>query len=89
MPPAFTVADVERIAALARLELSDDEKTLFTRQIIDILAYAGQVQAVDTSGIAPMAHVHAAESSERAASRMPSPTRPTGPPRPDSFASPA
>ena len=65
MPPTFTVADVERIAALARLELSDDEKTLFTRQLADILAYAEQVQAVDTSGIAAMAHVHAADSSER------------------------
>lgn len=53
----LTVADVERIAALAHLELTADEKELFTRQLADILAYAQQVQAVDTSGVPATAHV--------------------------------
>jgi aspartyl-tRNA(Asn)/glutamyl-tRNA(Gln) amidotransferase subunit C len=53
----LTVADVERIAALAQLELTEDEKQLFTKQLADILAYAEQVQAVDTSGVAATAHV--------------------------------
>ena len=47
----LTVADVERIAALARLELTEDEKHLFTRQLADILSYAEQLQAVDTTGV--------------------------------------
>ena len=51
----LTIADVERVAALAHLELTDDEKQLFTRQLADILAYAEQVQAVDTAGVAPTA----------------------------------
>jgi aspartyl-tRNA(Asn)/glutamyl-tRNA(Gln) amidotransferase subunit C len=72
MPPSFTVADVERIASLARLELTEEEKTLFTRQLADILAYAEQLQAIDTSGVPPMAHVHANESSERADEERPS-----------------
>jgi aspartyl-tRNA(Asn)/glutamyl-tRNA(Gln) amidotransferase subunit C len=54
---SLTIADVERIAALAHLELSADEKALFTRQLADILAYAEQVQAVDTSGVPATAHV--------------------------------
>jgi aspartyl-tRNA(Asn)/glutamyl-tRNA(Gln) amidotransferase subunit C len=61
MSAPLTVADVERIAALAHLELTDDEKQLFTRQLADILAYAEQVQQVDTTGVAATAHVNAHE----------------------------
>src|SRR5687768_5669420 len=50
MAETFTRADVERIAALARLELTPDEVTLFAGQLTAILAYADQVQQVDTSG---------------------------------------
>lgn len=53
----LTIADVERIAALAHLELTPEEKELFTRQLAEILAYAQQVQAVDTSGVPATAHV--------------------------------
>ena len=53
----LSLADVERIAALAHLELTDEEKALFTRQLADILAYAEQVQGVDTSGVPATAHV--------------------------------
>ena len=65
MPTTLTIADVERIAALAQLELTGEEKQLFTRQLADILAYAEQVQAVDTSGVPATAHVHAAQRTER------------------------
>ena len=65
MPTILTIADVERVAALAQLELTDEEKHLFTRQLADILAYAEQVQAIDTSGVPATAHVHAAQRGER------------------------
>jgi aspartyl-tRNA(Asn)/glutamyl-tRNA(Gln) amidotransferase subunit C len=68
----LTIADVERIAALAQLELTDDEKQLFTRQLADILAYAEQVQAIDTSGVPATAHVHAAQRREREDTPRPS-----------------
>ena len=45
-------ADVDRIAALARLELTDDERTRFATQLSAILAYADQVQQADTAGVA-------------------------------------
>jgi aspartyl-tRNA(Asn)/glutamyl-tRNA(Gln) amidotransferase subunit C len=65
MTVSLTFADVERIAALAHLELTADEKVLFTRQLADILAYAQQVQAIDTSGVPATAHVHARQRTER------------------------
>jgi aspartyl-tRNA(Asn)/glutamyl-tRNA(Gln) amidotransferase subunit C len=62
---ALTVQDVERIAALAHLELTDEEKQLFTRQLADILAYAEQLQAIDTAGVPATAHVGATGGAER------------------------
>jgi aspartyl-tRNA(Asn)/glutamyl-tRNA(Gln) amidotransferase subunit C len=61
----LTIADVERIAALAHLELTDEEKPLFARQLTDILHYAEQIQALDTSRVEGTAHVHAGGSAER------------------------
>ena len=45
-------ADVDRIATLARLELTDEERARFATQLTAILAYADQVQQVDTSSVA-------------------------------------
>jgi aspartyl-tRNA(Asn)/glutamyl-tRNA(Gln) amidotransferase subunit C len=56
MSDRFSRADVERVARLARLELDDDEKDLFARQLGRILTYAEQIQRVDTTGIEPMSH---------------------------------
>lgn len=63
--PAFTPDDVDRIAELARLALTADERTLFTRQLADILAYAEQVQEVDTTAVAPTSHPFAVAESLR------------------------
>lgn len=49
-------ADVRKIAALARLALTEGEIELFTRQLADILTYAEQLQAVDTTGVVPTSH---------------------------------
>jgi aspartyl-tRNA(Asn)/glutamyl-tRNA(Gln) amidotransferase subunit C len=73
----LTVADVERIAALAHLELTDEEKQLFTRQLADILNYAEQLQAIDTTGVPATAHVNAGPSTTLGAGR------PAGVERPD------
>lgn len=50
MPDRLTRSDVERIAALAHLDLTPDEIDLFTPQLADILEYAERLQAVDVSG---------------------------------------
>ena len=57
----LSIADVERVAALAQIELTDAEKQLFTRQLADILHYAEQIQALDTTGVPATAHVNAAQ----------------------------
>ena len=51
MAETLTPADVRRIATLARLELTPEEVELFAEQLTAILAYADQVQQVDTSGL--------------------------------------
>lgn len=53
----ITAAEVERIARLARLELSPDEKARMRGQLELILEYVGQLQAVDTTGVPPTSHV--------------------------------
>ena len=54
---SFNRKDVQRIADLARLELSRDELDLFTRQLGDILTYVEQIRALDTAGVAPTSQV--------------------------------
>jgi aspartyl-tRNA(Asn)/glutamyl-tRNA(Gln) amidotransferase subunit C len=53
----LTTAEVEHIAELARLSLTDQEKTLFREQLSSILDYAAAIQQVDTSTIPPTATV--------------------------------
>ena len=43
--------DVDRIAKLAMLDLTDRERALFTSQLPSILAYVSKLQEVDTSGV--------------------------------------
>src|SRR5687767_15334986 len=69
---SLTITDVERIAALAHLELTDEEKQLFTRQLADILNYAEQLQAVDTTGVPATAHVSTTLGVERPDAPRPS-----------------
>jgi aspartyl-tRNA(Asn)/glutamyl-tRNA(Gln) amidotransferase subunit C len=65
MAAGFTRAQVEAIAALANLELTPEEVDLFARQLGDILAYADEVQQVDTAGVPPTAHVATRRGSDR------------------------
>ena len=53
----LTTQDVVRIAGLARLALTADERELYTRQLSDILGYVEQIRALDTSGVLPTSHV--------------------------------
>ena len=53
----ITVKDVEHVAKLARLELTEDEKVLYTKQLGDVLKYVDQMNEVDTSDVKPMTQV--------------------------------
>lgn len=48
--------DVQRIAYLARLQLSESELGAYSVQLQAIVAFVGQLQAVDTQGVEPMVH---------------------------------
>jgi len=48
--------EVEKIAHLARISLSEQELSLDTRHLSDILNFVEQMNSVDTSGITPLAH---------------------------------
>jgi aspartyl-tRNA(Asn)/glutamyl-tRNA(Gln) amidotransferase subunit C len=49
--------EVEHIAGLARLELTEEEKERYASQLSEILDYAARLQAVDTAGIPPTSSV--------------------------------
>jgi aspartyl-tRNA(Asn)/glutamyl-tRNA(Gln) amidotransferase subunit C len=65
VPQGFTPEQVERIAALANLEIDEADLGLFARQLGEILAYAREVQQVDTSGIPPTSQVVTHHDAER------------------------
>jgi aspartyl-tRNA(Asn)/glutamyl-tRNA(Gln) amidotransferase subunit C len=48
---------IEHLAQLARLSVSDNEKTLFADQIDSILSYMDKLNELDTSTIEPTSHV--------------------------------
>jgi aspartyl-tRNA(Asn)/glutamyl-tRNA(Gln) amidotransferase subunit C len=53
MSSQLTPEAVTRIADLARLEISPEERDQFSRQLTAILEYAARVQQVDTSAVTP------------------------------------
>ena len=53
----LTIAEVEHIASLARLNLTNAEVARFREQLSAILDYVAQLQALDTSDIPPTSSV--------------------------------
>ena len=54
---SITHEHVKRVAQLVQLEISADENEAIRAQLDDILGLIEQLQAVDTHGVEPMAHV--------------------------------
>jgi aspartyl-tRNA(Asn)/glutamyl-tRNA(Gln) amidotransferase subunit C len=75
----LTIEQVEHIARLARLELSDAEKESYQTELSAILSYVDRLQELDTETVAPTIHltemltelrpdeIHACTPAERAA----------------------
>jgi len=53
---SLTRADVEKVSLLARLRLTDDELNRLTVELGQIVHFVEQLKALDTSGVAPLAH---------------------------------
>ncbi len=54
---SITVKDVEHVANLARLELSEQEKLKFTEQMNSILEFAEKLNELNTENVEPTTHV--------------------------------
>lgn len=53
---SLSVADVRRIARLARLALTDEEAAATQAQLDAVFGLIERLQAVDTDGVEPMTH---------------------------------
>ncbi|QHT62890.1 Asp-tRNA(Asn)/Glu-tRNA(Gln) amidotransferase subunit GatC [Paenibacillus lycopersici] len=54
---SITIKDVEHVANLARLELSEQEKEQFAGQLNAILKYAEKLNELNTDDVEPTSHV--------------------------------
>lgn len=52
----ITRSDVEKIAELARLELTAEESESFTLQLASILSHIDKLNELDTTDVPPMSH---------------------------------
>ena len=52
----LTPEEVEHVALLARLRLTDEERERFTAQLNSILEHFEQLRQIDTAGVPPMSH---------------------------------
>ena len=50
------IKQIEQIANLSRIKLTDDEKDIFREQLTDILGYIEKLNELDTDDVQPMAH---------------------------------
>lgn len=62
---SLSLNEVEHIAKLARLTLTDEEKALYREQLSAILEHFAQLEQVDTDHIPPLASVLAAQTGLR------------------------
>ncbi len=53
---SLSLADVEKVARLARLAMNDQEIQAAQAQLNNIFGLIAEMQAVDTTGIEPMSH---------------------------------
>jgi aspartyl-tRNA(Asn)/glutamyl-tRNA(Gln) amidotransferase subunit C len=72
MPAGFSRTQIEAIASLALLDLTDAEVERLARQLGEILDYATRVQQMDTTGVPPTATVALQHEADRADQVAPS-----------------
>jgi aspartyl-tRNA(Asn)/glutamyl-tRNA(Gln) amidotransferase subunit C len=53
----FSREQIDAVAHLARIELTEAERELFGAQLASILAYVAKLNELDTSNVEPTAHV--------------------------------
>jgi aspartyl-tRNA(Asn)/glutamyl-tRNA(Gln) amidotransferase subunit C len=53
--------EVQKIANLARIEISDDEAEKYSSELSDILGFVEKLNEADTAGVEPIAHITGAK----------------------------
>jgi len=53
----ITIKDVEYVAKLAKLKLSQEEKRRFQKELDKVIRYIDQLNQVDTENVPPTSHV--------------------------------
>lgn len=61
----LTRAEVQRVAVLARLRLTDNEEAEFTEQLDHILGYMDKLNQLDSAKVEPFSHAIAAANAFR------------------------
>ncbi len=49
----ITEADIEKVAQLAHLDITEEERCVFAPQMVEIVAYVEQLNEIDTSTVEP------------------------------------
>lgn len=49
----ITEADIEKVAQLAHLDMTEEERRVFVPQMVEIVEYVEQLNEVDTSAVEP------------------------------------
>ncbi|MEN8199012.1 MAG: Asp-tRNA(Asn)/Glu-tRNA(Gln) amidotransferase subunit GatC [Thermodesulfobacteriota bacterium] len=62
---AITRKEVEHVAGLAKLNLSEEELARMTGQLDTILSYVAKLDELDTSGVAPTTHAFSIQNAFR------------------------
>src|SRR5436853_3798537 len=65
----ITETDIEKIAQLAHLDITDEERRIFAPQFAEIVSYVEQLNEIDTSAIGPALGGLAPEGERTEASR--------------------
>ncbi|HTU92564.1 MAG TPA: Asp-tRNA(Asn)/Glu-tRNA(Gln) amidotransferase subunit GatC [Gemmataceae bacterium] len=71
---SLTAQEVQWVAHLARLQLTESELETMTRQLSAIVSYVDQLKQVNTAGVEPMAHalsIHNVFRADEAAPSLP------------------
>ena len=58
-------SEVQKIASLARIEITDQEAEKYSKELSDILGFVEKLNEADTDGVEPIAHIIGAKNITR------------------------
>ncbi len=62
---SVSISDVEKIAQLAKLKFSDDEKTKLQKDMNQVLGYIEQLNELDLKNVEPLENINETENIDR------------------------